>query len=193
MTVETTAVQTAAAPSSAGSSAGSPMSSVAKSPWASSLRLGLLPIGVSAPSVTPRTCSYCSRADFLHLGRNLQPVSRDRDRRLWREIRHSKCWPVLHREGHRRLGRAVSQRHQELQQQLALGLRHRRDHEPEGRHAGAFHCWHISIPFAPESPPSLSPPSLEPSRRSLIFYVVGRGGISGLSGSITKRSGASHG
>jgi hypothetical protein len=72
-------------------------------------------------------------------------------------------------------GSCLGQRHQELQQQLALGLRHRRDHEPEGRHAGAFHCWHISIPFAPESPPSLSPPSLEPSRRSLIFYVVGMG------------------
>jgi hypothetical protein len=44
-------------------------------------------------------------------------------------------------------GSCLGQRHQELQQQLALGLRHRRDHEPEGRHAGAFHCCAHFHPF----------------------------------------------
>jgi hypothetical protein len=75
---------------------------------------------------------------FLHLGRNLQPVSRDLDRHLWREIRHCECGPPLHREGHRGLGRAAGERHQELHRPLALGVRDCRDHEPHGRGAGAL-------------------------------------------------------
>jgi hypothetical protein len=94
--------------------------------------------GLGAFGHTPYMFILLAGFIFFHLRRNLQSVSRDRDRYLRREIRHSECGPALHREGRRRLGRAVGERHQELQRQLALGLCDRRDHEPDSRGAGAL-------------------------------------------------------
>jgi hypothetical protein len=78
------------------------------------------------------------RAHLLHLGRNLQPVPLDLHRRFRCEIRDHECRHPLHRERHCSLGRAAGESCQELQRQLALGLRDRLDHERRGRRARAL-------------------------------------------------------
>jgi MFS transporter, OFA family, oxalate/formate antiporter len=55
-----------------------------------------------------RTHAVCvhraRRPGFLHVGRNLQLVSRDRDRYLWHNICHGQCGFALHRKGGWRFG-----------------------------------------------------------------------------------------
>jgi hypothetical protein len=91
--------------------------------------------GLGALGHTPYMFVLMAGLIILHLGRNLQPVPLDLHRHFRCEIRDHECRHPLHRERHLSLGRAAGKSYQELQRQLALGLRDRLDHEPRGRRA----------------------------------------------------------
>ena len=93
------------------SSAGSPTSSAARTPWGSCSRsarvrlLGPRRFRAHAVHVHP-----AGGADLLHLGRNLQPVPVDRaPTPTASKYATANAGAALHRQGHRRLGRAAGE------------------------------------------------------------------------------------